>query len=83
MNASAYVIRFDKMEYIVCLVLSCLVFSFELFNTAIESTVDIVSPEFHSLAKVAKDCAAGAVLVSALVAVLTWSIITYSHLLKI
>ena len=35
----------------------------ECFNTALESIVDLASPEYHDLAKRAKDCAAGAVLV--------------------
>jgi diacylglycerol kinase len=35
-------------------------------NTAIETVVDLVSPEFHPLAKIAKDTAAGAVLVCAI-----------------
>jgi diacylglycerol kinase len=39
----------------------------EMFNTAVEALVDIVSPDYHPLAKVAKDVAAGAVLVTALV----------------
>ncbi|MDF2875353.1 MAG: Prokaryotic diacylglycerol kinase [Sporomusa sp.] len=38
----------------------------EIFNTAIETIVDKVSPDFHPLAKVAKDVAAGAVLVQAI-----------------
>jgi diacylglycerol kinase (ATP) len=37
----------------------------ELINTAVEAVVDLVSPEFHPLAKIAKDTAAGAVLVAA------------------
>ena len=40
----------------------------ECINTAIESVVDLVSPEFHELAKHAKDCAAGAVLVESIAA---------------
>ncbi len=39
----------------------------EMFNTAVEALVDIVSPGYHPLAKVAKDVAAGAVLVTAIV----------------
>ncbi|MDT8901943.1 diacylglycerol kinase family protein [Anaeroselena agilis] len=38
----------------------------EMFNTAVEALVDIVSPGYHPLAKVAKDVAAGGVLVVAL-----------------
>lgn len=48
-----------------------LVLAMELLNTAIESVVDLtVKQTYHELAKIAKDCAAGAVLISALVAVL-------------
>jgi diacylglycerol kinase len=46
-----------------------LVFQTELTNTAVEAIVDRVSPEFHTLAKVAKDCSAAAVLVTAIAAV--------------
>lgn len=40
----------------------------EAFNTAIESAVDLISPERHALAKLAKDAAAGAVLLTAIAA---------------
>ncbi|GAA5440334.1 diacylglycerol kinase [Deinococcus caeni] len=44
--------------------LACaLVLSLELLNTALEAVVDLVSPEWHALARVAKDAAAAAVLV--------------------
>jgi len=43
-----------------------LVFAAEMSNTAIESMVDLVSPNLHPLAKISKDVAAGAVLVAAL-----------------
>ena len=47
------------------------VMAMELINTAIEAVVDLaVEKTYHELAKIAKDCAAGAVLVSALAAVL-------------
>ena len=38
-----------------------LVLSLELLNTALEAIVDLVSPTYHPLAKIAKDVAAGAV----------------------
>ncbi|GGR44426.1 diacylglycerol kinase [Deinococcus seoulensis] len=51
--------------------LACaLVLSLELVNTALEAVVDLVSPEWHPLAKVAKDAAAGAVLLGSAGAVL-------------
>ncbi len=48
-----------------------LVLALELLNTAIESVVDLtVQQTYHDLARIAKDCAAGAVLVSAMVSAL-------------
>lgn len=41
----------------------------ELFNSAVESVVDMVTSEYHPLAKKAKDIAAGAVLISSLYAI--------------
>lgn len=40
----------------------------ELMNTAIERTVDLVTSDYHPLAKIAKDVAAGAVLFAAIFA---------------
>ena len=56
------------LVYIICLILFGLVISLELVNTAVESTVDLVTEEKRPLAKKAKDTAAGAVLVSAIAA---------------
>lgn len=48
----------------------------ELINTALESIVDLtVQQTYHELAKIAKDCAAGAVLISALVSILVASLL--------
>ncbi|MBP3284144.1 MAG: diacylglycerol kinase family protein [Clostridia bacterium] len=47
-----------------------LVITTELINTAIENTVDLVTMEYKPLAKIAKDVAAGAVLLAAFTAVL-------------
>ncbi len=47
-----------------------LVLSAELLNTAIEKAVDLAMPEQHPLARVAKDAAAGAVLIAAIGAAL-------------
>lgn len=46
-----------------------LVISAELMNTAVEAVVDLVSPDEHPLARIAKDTAAGAVMITALFAV--------------
>ena len=53
------------------ILLTCaLVLSLELMNSAVEAAVDLVSPEAHPLAGLAKDAAAGAVYVAAFFAVL-------------
>lgn len=64
-------LHLKPVEIAVIGITSGLVLALELLNTAIESLVDLtVKQTYHELAKIAKDCAAGAVLVSALVAVL-------------
>jgi diacylglycerol kinase (ATP) len=64
-------LHLQAVEIAVIGITSGLVLALELLNTAIESLVDLtVKQTYHELAKIAKDCAAGAVLVSALVAVL-------------
>lgn len=47
----------------------------EMFNSAIEATVDLVSDKYHPLAKFAKDISAGAVLITTIMAVLVASMI--------
>ncbi|BAZ00691.1 diacylglycerol kinase [Tolypothrix tenuis PCC 7101] len=69
--ALSLVLHLSAVEIAVIGITSGLVLALELLNTAIESLVDLtVKQTYHELAKIAKDCAAGAVLVSALVAVL-------------
>jgi diacylglycerol kinase len=55
-------------EWAALLVIMALVYSLEMLNTVAEAIVDMVTQEYHPLAKVAKDVAAGAVLLSALFA---------------
>ncbi|MEC4272398.1 diacylglycerol kinase family protein [Adlercreutzia sp. R25] len=55
----------------------------EVLNTAIESVVDIASPEWHPLAKAAKDAAAGAVLLASIGSVVCGLIIFVPHLLAL
>lgn len=47
-----------------------LVIGFEMLNSAIEHTLDLASPDTHPLARDAKDMAAGAVLLAAIISVL-------------
>lgn len=55
-------------EALVLLFTISLVIIAEMFNSAIEATVDLVQPNYHPLAKFAKDIAAGAVLITTIIA---------------
>jgi diacylglycerol kinase (ATP) len=64
-------LQLTGVEMAVICITSGLVLTLELLNTAIESVVDLsVGQNYHELAKIAKDCAAGAVLVSAFASIL-------------
>jgi len=65
-----FVFNLNVMEWIVCLLCVGLVFGTEMINTAIENVVDLASPEHHELAGKAKDIAAGAVLICAIISVI-------------
>ena len=54
----------------------------ELLNSAIESVVDIASPEYHVLAKRAKDLGSVAVLLSIVLAVVLWIVAIFRILLS-
>ena len=72
-------LRFDlsKLEMMILILSISLVIIAEMFNTAIENTVDLVTDKYHNLAKIAKDVAAGGVLISALNAVAVGYLIFY------
>jgi diacylglycerol kinase (ATP) len=64
------VLRLSRVEVAIISLTIGAVLTMELLNTALESVVDLtVRQTYHELAKIAKDCAAGAVLISALAAV--------------
>lgn len=61
-------------EMLVLLFTISLVLVAEMFNSAIEATVDLVQPSYHPLAKFAKDIAAGAVLITTIIALVVGSL---------
>ena len=65
--AMGAVLRLDLVSWAVVLLCCGVVISAELLNTAVETVVDLVSPEFHPLAGRAKDIAAAATWVLSLV----------------
>ncbi|MEI6131673.1 MAG: diacylglycerol kinase family protein [Bacillota bacterium] len=66
--AAGFILKISTDEWVVIVILIGIVLMAELFNTAIEATIDLQTKELHPLAKKAKDTASAAVLVSAVVA---------------
>ena len=70
-----FLFQISTTEWLVVLLCFGLVLSMEVMNTAIETVVDLVSPNQHKLAGRAKDLAAGAVLIAAIFAAISGLII--------
>ncbi len=71
----SYILKIDKIEFIIILTMICLVLTTEIINTAIERAVDLVTKEYHELARIAKDVSAGSVLVTSTFALIIGIII--------
>ena len=76
------VLGLSATEWCICLVLFGLVMALELVNTAVEAVVDLVTEERKPLAKIAKDTAAGAVLIAAIMAAVIGCIIFLPKILE-
>ena len=68
-------VNLQMREMLVLLFTISLVVVAEMFNSAIEATVDLVSPTYNPMAKFAKDIAAGAVLVTTLIALVVGALL--------
>ena len=78
-----FVFSISKYEWIAVLLAIGGVVALEMLNTAIERTVDMYTVDFHPLAKQAKDIAAGAVLIFAIISVIIGMIIFIPKILEI
>lgn len=67
--------RLSATEWCLCLILFGLILALELVNTAVEAVVDLVTEEYKPLAKRAKDTAAGAVFIAAVMAAIVGCIL--------
>lgn len=74
------VLRIGRLEWLVVVLTITVVLTAEALNAALERVVDLVSPEWHTLAKSSKDTAAAAVLIAALGAAVTGIIIFFPRL---
>ncbi|GAC1564794.1 MAG: hypothetical protein NVS3B14_00550 [Ktedonobacteraceae bacterium] len=73
-------LHISAVEFAIIFVAISSVLIAEMFNTVIERCVDLASPAYHPLAKAAKDVAAGAVLLSAILAIIIALFIFGPHL---
>ena len=72
---ACFIYDITKIEFLIIAITVTMVIAAELINTAIESVVDLTTNFYHPLAKIAKNTAAGAVLITAINAVLVGYII--------
>lgn len=80
----SYALKISAIEQVAIALTIALVLVLELLNTAIESVVDLtVKQSYHELAKIAKDCSAGAVLISAWTAIIIAIIIFFPRILAL
>lgn len=73
-------LRISPVEFAMVFVAITGVFIAEMFNTVAEACVDLATQEYHPLARVAKDVAAGAVLLNALLSVVIGLLVFGPHL---
>lgn len=68
--ALALILDFSSIEWAILIVIVALVLILEIVNTSLESIVNLVSPDIHPEAKIAKDMAASAVLMASIASLL-------------
>ena len=76
------ILKINKIEWIICIILFGFVISLELVNTAIENTVDLITMEKNPKAKIAKDVSAAAVLIAAITSIIIGLIIFMPKLIN-
>ncbi len=72
---AGFVFHIAAEEWLALIIVISFVFILEILNTAIETLVDLYTEEYHHLAKIAKDTAAGAVMVAAIMSIMVGLVI--------
>ncbi|PEC51169.1 diacylglycerol kinase family protein [Gottfriedia acidiceleris] len=75
----AFYLHISRIDWLILLLIITSVISLELVNSSIEAVVDLASPNKHPLAKKAKDVAAGAVLVAAIVSIIIGALLFFPY----
>jgi len=80
---ASILLHLSPVEFALIFIAITGVFIAEMFNTVMELCVDLASPQYHPLAKIAKDVAAGAVLANAILSVVIGLFTLGPHLLAL
>jgi diacylglycerol kinase (ATP) len=78
--ALGFILGIDRYEWLTLTLTIAIVLAAEGVNTAIEAAVDLASPGYHPLARIAKDVGAGTVLLTAIAAVIVGMLLFLPHL---
>ncbi len=65
----AYFLQFTRIEWAILAISTSSILILELINTSLESITNLVSPEIHPEAKIAKDVAAASVLIASIASI--------------
>lgn len=76
----SFFLNITRLELIALWFAVCLVLLAEMVNTSIENVIDLISDSYHPLAEIAKDVAAGAVLLASVNALIIGYLTLYTHL---
>jgi len=77
------ILELQRFEMLFLILSIAFVIFAEMMNTAIEAVVDLVTEEYHELAKMAKDVAAGAVVIASINAIIVAIVIAYELIKKL
>lgn len=75
--------KITPIQWVITLVMGAMILVGELFNTSIEAVVDMVTEEYHPLAKVAKDTASAACFVVDMIAFGMWLVVFVPKIISI
>lgn len=79
----AYIFQISRLELTILFMAVILVFAIEIINTAIEKIFDLLHPENHEIIRAVKDAMAGAVLISAVIAIVVGSLIFLPYIKRL
>ena len=78
-----FLFKISNIEWMILTTIIFLVLITELFNTAIETVVDLYTEEYNEKAKIAKDVSAGAVLIMSICSLITGTVLFIPKLIEI